>query len=282
MPFNPRAHEGTTGDSRSCHARTNLSIHVPTRARLRQSLQLRNGLILSIHVPTRARRVDHVHLLHGRLLSIHVPTRARLASPDGRRPAPSFNPRAHEGTTTIMPHCCSGSELSIHVPTRARRRRMIPLTTAGNFQSTCPRGHDRLVSQPGRVLVHFQSTCPRGRDISSLARYQVNLFFQSTCPRGHDDHSAWDVIYLDDLSIHVPTRARRKGPKIALGYRGFQSTCPRGHDTHPLPGACEQRAFNPRAHEGTTRTAFALKLIEGLSIHVPTRARPASPASAML
>ena len=64
--------------------------------------------------------------------------------------------------------------------------------------------------------------------------------------------SASDLIKQQQISIHVPMRARR---------------CP------VRPILSTQRHFNPRAHEGTTVVGRLMYPRFDISIHVPMRAR---------
>ena len=163
-----------------------LSIHVPTRARQDLSGEVDQIWALSIHVPTRARRPRRWRRLRRIFFQSTCPRGHDRKHPRRLHAADPFNPRAHEGTTTLS---------SLWADTRSPFNPRAHEGTTGcaracgrawRFQSTCPRGHDWQRSAENDAENRFQSTCPRGHDIRASRRSWSPRAFQSTCPRGHD------------------------------------------------------------------------------------------------
>ena len=125
--------------------------------------------------------------VHERWISIHAPSRERLKNIVIRQKL----------------------RFSIHAPSRERlQRHCLPLPNVICFQSTLPRGSDRLSTDCLCWRFNFQSTLPRGSDTGNSDGIRACFSFQSTLPRGSD---------------------RRCAHKILTGNI-FQSTLPHGSD----------------------------------------------------
>ena len=124
-------------------------------------------ILISIHAPSRERlEFSAARLFYE--ISIHAPSRERHFD----RPAPSsslryfnprslagatvictalsgvlfdFNPRSLAGATTVFLHRFSRLKISIHAPSRERRWSDTPTVAAVIFQSTLPRGSDKMM-----------------------------------------------------------------------------------------------------------------------------------------
>ena len=101
----------------------------------------------------------------------------------------------------------------------------------------------------------FQSTLPRGSDLKAIRSTWASGLFQSTLPRGSD------AAYLAGRLSHAP----------------FQSTLPRGSDGESRAGALKStQNFNPRSLAGATADLLSHGSPSQISIHAPSRERPAS------
>ena len=125
--------------------------------------------------------------------------------------------------------------ISIHTPTRERRNRLEDFVESVLFQSTLPRGSDKLLTGRQTTVPLFQSTLPRGSDASRSKIKPFLKSFQSTLPRGSDDN-----------------RQTAYG-----GTDTFQSTLPRGSDSTVSLYFINYLYFNPHSHEGATAAAAA-------------------------
>ena len=96
----------------------------------------------------------------------------------------------------------------------------------------------------------FQSTLPRGeRRYPPPHPFDV-LKFQSTLPRGERPKSNMDTIWINQVSIHAPTRG---------------ATYSKSKEDHKHVG------FNPRSHEGSDTFKSNIEAQTVVSIHAPTR-----------
>ena len=153
--------------------------------------------------------------------------------------------------------------ISIHAPSRERRDATLFTAYITAFQSTLPRGSDKLRRYEPFCAVGFQSTLPRGSD-----RRLPNCFSSSAHfnPRSLAGATAFEETYerakkisihapsrerpaaltrqanIEIISIHAPSRERPNSISVRmLGIR-FQSTLPRGSD--PL-----EDYIHPETHE---------------------------------
>ena len=171
-------------------------------------------LSVSIHAPSRERRRLHVKGAHMGDVSIHAPSQERRPTIVLQKTiTDGFNPRSLTGAT---------------VTTATSLKLML-------FQSTLPRGSDKLKLPCTMLPIVFQSTLPRGSDLfqngvenpfyfnfnpRSLAGATLPLFplittleFQSTLPCGSDDTLSQYSTTKQTISIHAPLRERLRSKR---------------------------------------------------------------------
>ena len=105
------------------------------------------------------------------------------------------------------------------------------------------------------VTTVFQSTRPRG---ARLYTSRLRLFLFRFNPRAHAGRDIFgrDLVVVDYVSIHAPTRGATFWlRKIAL-VRRFQSTRPRGARQEAKGLHRQWHRFNPRAHAGRDRAKW--------------------------
>ena len=164
-------------------------------------------------------------------ISIHAPSRERHHVICVAVSACNFNPRSLAGATLPF----------------------LIFPALQTFQSTLPRGSDRLLRSPYSPQHKFQSTLPRGSDLSISHTDKLTALFQSTLPRGSDNIVTMPMPKQILISIHAPSRERPRisfalSSVIELAMRTgkiagatadffrafkaseFQSTLPRGSD----------------------------------------------------
>ena len=101
--------------------------------------------------------------------------------------------------------------------------------------------------------------------------------FQSTRPRGARPGSLLSVKTQLMVSIHAPTRGATELCLRCVQFGLFQSTRPRGARHRAGVSASAHNCFNPRAHAGRDQAIMNAVLIEGVSIHAPTRGATPNP-----
>ena len=171
------------------------------------------------------------------------------------------------------------------------------------FQSTLPRGSDRIAPAGFTRAERFQSTLPRGSDIRQGDFKVPPLKFQSTLPRGSDSaqpyrHGLADYFnprslagatsynYLKahgvPISIHAPSRERRGVGGLRGSAPGISIHAPSRERRGVAALLPELRHFNPRSLAGATVNGIGSNPKADISIHAPSRERRNSPASARL
>ena len=119
----------------------------------------------------------------------------------------------------------------------------------------------------------FQSTLPRGSDKITTMRKEITIGFQSTLPRG-SDVSAHDEASDPLISIHAPSRERPYGQSFSKVGERFQSTLPRGSDRHQQQLQQQiQISIHAPSRERHHKLIF-VALSSIISIHAPSRERP--------
>ena len=164
-------------------------------------------MTISIHAPSRERPILIKRFAVFFEISIHAPSRERRYLQRKARYYFYFNPRSLAGATKI-----THSNL-----------------TPERFQSTLPRGSDRIAPAGFTRAERFQSTLPRGSDSFTLVIVTLDLPFQSTLPRGSDRWILRSKHYYA-ISIHAPSRERPLTILPTPAKTIFQSTLPRGSD----------------------------------------------------
>ena len=139
------------------------------------------------------------------------------------------------------------------------------------FQSTLPRGSDRLSVTPTQTQRNFNPRSLAGATLTSCRR-SVKLSFQSTLPRGSDLDKGW-VYRTCAISIHAPSRERLQFDDFILAIQYFNPRSLAG--ATPNVSANQKRCcyFNPRSLAGATRGRFYCFRYLFISIHAPSRER---------
>ena len=208
---------------------------------------------ISIHAPSRERRNAPVFGLGTDVISIHAPSRER-----------------HRRLTFVALSLI----ISIHAPSRERHFVKRLCCNAITFQSTLPRGSDRMFldlrflsrdfnprSLAGATLrccravmamARFQSTLPRGSDYWLSNSTASDFLFQSTLPRGSDNIPEAYAGRRNDFNPRSLAGATSNLTLISLRLLLFQSTLPRGSDAGPGHRQQRDMDFNPRSLAGAT------------------------------
>ena len=141
------------------------------------------------------------------------------------------------------------------------------------FQSTLPRGSDRLSMRILYCASTFQSTLPRGSDVH-ICRCRPNR-------RNFNPRSLAGATLRNDvsnaanaISIHAPSRERLERSQGSISGSRFQSTLPRGSDAAGAAALQWRLTFQstlPRGSDTGARTVIKDNLI--ISIHAPSRER---------
>mgnify|MGYP007122683225 CR=1 FL=1 len=118
-----------------------------------------------------------------------------------------------------------------------------------------------MVPKPGLAFI-FQSTLPRGSDHVVPVLVLIGLHFN---PRSLAEATSGALCLAEimDISIHAPSRERRKHGNSISQLQQFQSTLPHGSDRHLRAGGLGQNDFNPRSLTGATieRDQYVRRLI---------------------
>ena len=168
----------------------------------------------------------------------------------------------------------STTNISIHAPSRERHQLLTPILSGHQFQSTLPRGSDRILDFLMTAYPDFNPRSLAGATLSSIVNVWKPKNFNPRSLAGATRRKkkatpvfwdfnprslagATDQFYSIDLkvqiSIHAPSRERRRIHfKLNLTSSKFQSTLPRGSDAEL------ERA----------------PLMILISIHAPSRERP--------
>ena len=206
-----------------------ISIHAPSRERLTIILACTKHINISIHAPSRERHVQEFFDLYTDAISIHAPSRERHKTPLCSSLRLLFQSTLPRGSDTELLTPTPAVDISIHAPSRER-----PACRAAELErapiSIHAPSRERLKGKKFLLgQVRFQSTLPRGSDRICYKDYllaAISIHAPSReRPAMYGINGAEAVI-----SIHAPSRERRTiGRSIAFDYE-FQSTLPRGSD----------------------------------------------------
>ena len=231
---------------------------------------------ISIHAPSRERHVQEFFDLYTDAISIHAPSRERHKTPLCSSLRLLFQSTLPRGSDTELLTPTPAVDISIHAPSRER-----PACRAAELErapiSIHAPSRERLKGKKFLLgQVRFQSTLPRGSDRICYKDYllaAISIHAPSReRPAMYGINGAEAVI-----SIHAPSRERRTiGRSIAFDYE-FQSTLPRGSDNKFLAiyivtnisihapsrerlqrivHRREQQYFNPRSLAGATKYRY--------------------------
>ena len=163
--FNPRSLAGATQHNRCLSRHYPISIHAPSRER--RSASMRSVPSCFTFQSTLPRGSDGLWQDNGLLfpaISIHAPSRERLQRELVIEHLTHFNPRSLAGATEVTLLDALYGTISIHAPSRERPIASRSASSIRLFQSTLPRGSDRILRIVGHEGRQFQSTLPRGSD----------------------------------------------------------------------------------------------------------------------
>ena len=163
-----------------------------------------------------------------------------------------FNPRSLAGATLISLINIWLLTISIHAPSRERQPLNHFKLLAIAFQSTLPRGSDRIMSTLFLRFFEFQSTLPRGSDVFIMFS---SLYSKNFNPRSLAGATSplWSVYRLPF----------NFNPRSLAGATIFPYT---------LIIFCID--FNPRSLAGATKEICDKVGLYCISIHAPSRERP--------
>ena len=83
----------------------------------------------------------------------------------------------------------------------------------------------------------------------------------------------YDVLGIQPISIHAPSRERQRPVSKYTLLTGFQSSLPHGSDTLSVTSELACPNFNPRSLTGATVGHVNAESYTGISIHAPLRER---------
>ena len=272
--FNPRSLAGATDSLSAITARIGISIHAPSRERPGIDFKQCSRCNFNPRSLAGATSIPAFRIA----LSIHFNPRS-LAGATALviRQSPElhhFNPRSLAGATRYGSCYAITTNISIHAPSRERQScSFCTLVFASYFN---PRSLAGATEKNALYNYYekFQSTLPRGSDFYF---FFCTLYCFNFNPRSlagaTEPFRAYNLIY--NISIHAPSRERHmhclRGPTKPI----FQSTLPRGSDrTFPCLQS-DLQYFNPRSLAGATYALFARANKTYISIHAPSRERPA-------
>ena len=119
------------------------------------------------------------------------------------------------------------------------------------FQPTLPRGSDSAASLGGLINLVFQPTLPHGSDDAADIRHLSAQHFNPRSLTGATTLRTFGICQRN-ISIHAPSRERRRCGHSAFVSATFQSTLPHGSDSISALPDCPRRYFNPRSLAGAT------------------------------
>ena len=137
---------------------------------------------------------------------------------------------------------------------------LVAALRVGVFQSTLPRGSDSFSPAARPSAYVFQSTLPRGSDSLRLAGVFKLRHFNPRSLAGAT-HFLDLTSLLNSISIHAPSRERRRLSSVSSVMHGFQSTLPRGSDRGEKFYWKNFTDFNPRSLAGATTNCLCCKRV---------------------
>ena len=102
---------------------------------------------------------------------------------------------------------------------------------------------------------------------------QLVKIFQSTLPRGSDITMIIKITAKPFISIHAPSRERRRGTAWLRKFRRISIHAPSRERHAFLFSVPIRRNFNPRSLAGATINANSFQKARAISIHAPSRER---------
>ena len=159
--FNPRSLAGATIAFVTIVYKLLISIHAPSRERPSAAACI--NFIITLFQSTLPRGSDLAPIYCNKIryfISIHAPSRERPQRGPASAWLPHFNPRSLAGATDSCFIFSLLLRISIHAPSRERQLDADWYKPTGVFQSTLPRGSDRVGSSiplHGQISIHAPS-----------------------------------------------------------------------------------------------------------------------------
>ena len=207
--FNPRSHKGSdTGANTNRPDLQRFQSTLPQGERQRHC----NGFALlrsiSIHAPTRGATFIRAAYVPNKEFQSTLPRGERLFLTWFTGGTRKISIHAPTRGATNLAFCHRQSHLiSIHAPTRGATVSICAdAISFTRFQSTLPRGERLLLIFVPIPCKIFQSTLPRGERPLGCPFLRRPSKFQSTLPRGERRRRQREVVNVDNISIHAPTR----------------------------------------------------------------------------
>ena len=189
--------------------------------------------------------------ISGRLFQSTLPRGSDCSIVGICSPMRNFNPRSLAGATPFHAHFILSIDISIHAPSRERPPMTLPCITEDTISIHAP-SRERRINTGNIVIKHLISiNAPSRERLKSLIARLRRTIFQSTLPRG-SDRQASDQYNYSDISIHAPSRERRKECRGNLFLGDY---------------------FNPRSLAGATAALLEYVPQCAISIHAPSRER---------
>ena len=231
-------------------------------------------MIISIHAPSRERLKTDKLVTPEEYISIHAPSRERPDYASVVEKGIKFQSTLPRGSDRKLNLVCGDCMISIHAPSRERLTLSKSCSHTSKFQSTLPRGSDFTFRSHLFTITIFQSTLPRGSDVNFIQKILARLHFNprslaGATYRGRQKH--YCIGYFNPRSLAGATWKPGKGE---VGT-GFQSTLPRGSDNinrFLMLQACFISIHAPSRERPISLTAYSLLVC--ISIHAPSRERP--------
>ena len=250
--FNPRSLTGATAEILAEQAEFAISIHAPSRERLRAIRWPPSLTVFQSTLPHGSDGLPNLELSAALIrFQSTLPHGSDLAARHRPNLSTYFNPRSLTGATLTLP--------------------MVQQRQA--FQSTLPHGSDvNLLTQHSSFTRHFNPRSLTGATAISRLCPQARLYFNPRSLTGAT-LSCGELKPLVGISIHAPSRERQISLLSTACSPRFQSTLPHGSDLVAV--GIDQTAdnFNPRSLTGATSVRLMLGILAAISIHAPSRER---------
>ena len=185
--FNPRSLAGATIPDYYLKLFERISIHAPSRERLRFSAIMMAALLFQSTLPRGSDADSSSYAGNTALFQSTLPRGSDGNLSLHSMARSNFNPRSLAGATFDRSFVYKTTfDISIHAPSRERRQQGLFAAKAMQFQSTLPRGSDYwpVFAHLGeQISIHAPSRERRPNSTKRLVNFPL---FQSTLPRGSD------------------------------------------------------------------------------------------------
>ena len=207
----------------------------------------------------------------------------------------NFNPRSLTGATLWSPRDVGEQVISIHAPSRERLSSMVSPPTTFHISIHAPSRERPMCSSARTSTRVFQSTLPHGSDTLPCIERRRYFDFNPRSLTGATNHGNRILIIFDisihapsrerrrigninlyqyEISIHAPSRERRTPIMVACAILPFQSTLPHGSDFHWPFLYLSLKIFQSTLPHGSDWAELSKWYNMWISIHAPSRERP--------